>query len=47
MLELVLLVIAAVCFGLARRRRHPVRVNLVALGLLALTLAWLLPIVIA
>ena len=47
MLELILLVVAVVCFALAAVNVSSPRVNLVAAGLLALSLAWLLPIVIA
>ena len=47
MLELILLVVAVVCFALAAVNVSSPRVNLVAAGLLALSLAWLLPIVVA
>jgi hypothetical protein len=42
MLTLILLIIAAICFGLAAFN-VPVRVNLVALGLLAWVLTVLIP----
>ena len=42
MLTLILLLIAAICFGLAAFN-VPVRVNLVALGLLAWVLTLLVP----
>jgi hypothetical protein len=42
-LELVLLIIAAVCFGMAAFNVAVVRLNLVAAGLLAWVLAELLP----
>jgi len=41
-LSLALLIVAAICFGVATIKYEPARVSLVAAGLLALTIAQIL-----
>lgn len=43
MLNLILLIVAAVCFGLSALKWTPLRIELVSLGLLAWVLTVLLP----